>query len=403
MESIVVTFDKKISQFRKESVLEPLRRRPSEAQIEIGSPSPQTSDLDSEFVSATKFETADLSLTERAELDRSPEHLVAQKMELALHQPLGVYSSHPPFIPADSANASWGIGAVGADDTAYDGAGVKVAVLDTGIDGSHPAFTGVNLTTKNFSNDQSVDEDIDGHGTHCAGTIFGRDVNGTRIGVARGITEAFIAKVLPGGTDALIKAMTWAFDNDVRVASMSLGIDFPGFVNALVYQRGMDVRAATSIALTEYRANLAIFDTLLATFEARQLMGRGMVIAAATGNESRRNQFTIDVAPPAAAKGIIPVGAAEYNGSWKIADFSNTKPLMVAPGVNIESAALGGGLVAMSGTSMATPHVAGLAALYWQAANPNANASNVAAQIQANAINIGLPWNDGGVGLATTP
>ena len=69
-----------------------------------------------------------------------------------------------------------------------------VAVLDTGIDPNHVAFNGVNLTRRNFT--AEGDDDLHGHGTLCAGTIFGRDVNGLRIGVARGVSDAIIGKVL---------------------------------------------------------------------------------------------------------------------------------------------------------------------------------------------------------------
>lgn len=387
MESIVVKFSKKVANTRQTRSLEAIRPEMAIA---------------SEDTAKTTFEVHSLDQQQRAELDKDPEYLVADKMDLNLIQTLDEHSQHPPFVPQDSEKITWGLKAVGADESNLDGQGVRIAVLDTGIESDHPAFDGVTITSKNFSTD--VPEDNHGHGTHCAGTIFGRDVDGKRIGVARGVTEAFIAKVIPGQTDALINALNWAFENDVRVASMSLGIDFPGFAHSLMYNRGMDPRAATSKALSEYRANMAVFDTLLETFRARELMGRGMVIVAATGNESQRPRFTIDASPPSAAFGMIRVGAVRQSGDeFIVADFSNTKPLVVGPGVDVESAALGGGLVALSGTSMATPHVAGIAALHWQKAHPSTNATIVAAQLQANANNIDLSWDDVGIGMATAP
>jgi subtilisin family serine protease len=88
---------------------------------------------------------------------------------------------------------AWGVSAVGADRTALDGAGVTVAMLDTGIDRTHPAFASVNIEEMDFGG--SGNGDKDGHGTHCAGTIFGKDVHGTRIGVARNVKKTLVAKV----------------------------------------------------------------------------------------------------------------------------------------------------------------------------------------------------------------
>ena len=102
--------------------------------------------------------------------------------------------SLPRAAHPTSTSTAWGIHAVGADTSSLSGDGVRVAVLDTGIDASHPAFDGVELVQRNFTGES--DEDLDGHGTHCAGTIFGRDIDGKRIGVAPHVPTALIGKVL---------------------------------------------------------------------------------------------------------------------------------------------------------------------------------------------------------------
>jgi subtilisin family serine protease len=171
---------------------------------------------------------------------------------------------------------TWGVAAVGAPNSPFTGAGVTVAVLDTGIDTNQPALTGVNLVKRDFTGGRSV-KDTNGHGTHCAGTIFGRDVNGLRIGVATGVTKAaLIGKVLGGrvggGSDILCQAIMWAADNGANVISMSLGIDFPGFVRQLVEEEGRSIPVATSLALEQYRANIRLFDHVSSVLGAR---GRG--------------------------------------------------------------------------------------------------------------------------------
>ncbi len=313
-----------------------------------------------------------------------------------------------------AAGDAWGIAAVGADVSAFNGDGTVVAVLDTGIDRTHPAFAGVNLKEMDFSG--TGNGDTQGHGTHCAGTIFGRDVNGMRIGVARGVKDALIGKVLSGdgGTSPMIfQGIQWAINNNAHVVSMSLGFDFPGFVKQLV-DGGMAVDLATSVALEGYLGNARMFDALMEMLEAQTAFGEGTIVVAAAGNESRRNEnptHEVGVALPGAAQGVVSVGALQRTaGGFVVAGFSNTFPQISAPGVDIKSAKAGGGLVSFNGTSMACPHVAGVAALWWQAVRgmpvrPSARVvlARMLAASRANVFGGGVDIEDRGVGLVTAP
>ncbi|OWU76131.1 hypothetical protein ATO3_05320 [Marinibacterium profundimaris] len=300
-------------------------------------------------------DTLDAVEGERAELASE-----AETVAIGLSIPFTLVA--PYATEADDGRGdNWGIAAIGAEETdACAGQGVKVAVLDTGIAEDHPAFDGLDPLTENFTDD--VPEDTDGHGTHCASTIFGQDVDGRRLGVARGVRRPLIGKVMGrggGDSETILEGLLWARRNGARVISMSLGMDFAGFHRQLL-SRGWSQVDATALALQGYRDNLRLFDRIAALFGDATATDAPVLISAA-GNDSRRPECEIGTAAPASAAGILSVGAIDTHGN--IAAFSNSAPDCVAPGVGILGAAQDGRLVRLSGTSMAAPHVAGVAVL----------------------------------------
>jgi subtilisin family serine protease len=359
---------------------------------------------------------------------RDPSKIVARSMPVTLVEPvsaldMGIAESGDPVTDAKTAGSSWGIADVlGPSPRDVDGAGVKVAVLDTGIDPNHEAFLPIRDTIvsqrRNFSDGTA--DDMKGHGTHCAGTIFGRDVQNVRIGVARGITDVLIGKVLGddgfGRTKWVLDALKWAHSEGANIISMSLGFDFTKMQKELMTQDN-PAELATSIALKAYRDSLRQFETLSNLLMQENEDSLGTVIVAAAGNESRRNlrpDFVIDVSiPAAAARGIVSVGATRRveSGRQGIAPFSNVNPQLSAPGVGIVSAALRSGLRPDNGTSMACPHVAGVAALWWSWMNAKnqgqVKATNVVSQLTAtardNVFDAGVTFGDCGVGAVLAP
>jgi subtilisin family serine protease len=339
---------------------------------------------------------------------------VAPVMPMKLVQPLDITAA-PVAMPA----IAWGVKAVRADSSPFTGSGVTVAILDTGIQKTHAAFTAIaaKIEEKDFTGEGLGD--TVGHGTHCAGTVFGQDVGAIRIGIARGVKKALIGKVLGkkgGGSDAIVQAINWALENGANVISMSLGIDFPGYVKELE-SVGLPTEMATTRALEGYRMNVLLFERVASMMRALAGFRQPCLIVAAAGNESQRNvnpDFEISVSPPAVAEGCISVAAlGQMTAGFRVADFSNTGAIVSGPGVAILSAKApdptNKALQSMSGTSMATPHVAGVTALWAEklAAGGNLNLANLNARLVASSVTTGFvsPFDptDVGAGLVQAP
>ncbi len=317
-----------------------------------------------------------LTAQELEELAQEPEFVAAAEiMKTRLLSPVPEASEPTGSLVVANGRRrhAWGVGAVGADESKFTGADVIVGMLDTGIDARHPAFEGCDLIEKDFTG--SGNGDVTGHGTHCAGIVFGRNVDGLRIGVAPGVRRALIGKIIGprgGDSDMMIRGVCWAHELGARVISMSVGLDFAATEQERIAE-GWPRHLTTAVTLEAYRANLRLLERMLQMLRMQEPCTGGAVMVAAAGNDSRRGadgEYIMSASPPAGSDRIISVGSIDPDasaGGYRISGFSNSGVEVVAPGRGILSARAGGGIAVLSGTSVAAPHVAGVAALWWQA------------------------------------
>lgn len=277
-------------------------------------------------------------------------------------------------VVAQVAGVTWGLTACRVPSSTFSGTGIRVAVLDTGFDLGHPEFAGRAITRNTFVG-QPV-QDLNGHGTHTTGTATGpRAPAGPfqRYGIAFRST-IFIGKVLTNsgsGTQAQVLAgMNWAIANRCPVISMSLGAQIP-------VQPSYTAAGAAAVA-------------------------RGCLIIAAAGNASNRPGLIQPAGAPANSPTIMSVAALD--SALRVAIFSNGGKIDIAgPGVNTFSSWPRPMLHnTISGTSMATPHVAGCAAL-WAQSSAALRGNALRARLLASARPLSLPASDVGSGLVQAP
>lgn len=272
----------------------------------------------------------------------------------------------------------WNIALVKADQvwSRVTGRGVKVAIIDTGIDNNHPDLT-VSGGASFVPGVTSWDDD-QGHGTHCAGIAGARNNQVGVVGVAPE-SSLYAVKVLnsagSGQLSWILAGMGWAVQNKMDIVSMSLGsnVSTPDAACILAYQRA-----------------------------AQNLIDNGCIVISSAGNNGDKSNPW--VGQPARCPGFMAVAALDRNKS--LASFSSRSPASLgalggveisAPGVSVNSTYRGGGYRSLSGTSMACPHVAGAAALLKEQ-HPTWSPAQIRDRLKATAEDLGTPGTDVGTG-----
>lgn len=291
-----------------------------------------------------------------AAVDLSDEEIAALKESGMVRyvEPDYVVTALGPTMP-------WNIHQIHADTVQANnttGQGVRVAVIDTGIDYTHPDLAGVYAGGFNILANSTDPMDDNGHGTHCAGILAATGSSNGIYGTAPNVL-LYGVKVLSGKGSGyvsdVIAGIFWAKNNSMQVASLSLGMS--------------DDSQALHDAINEATTG-------------------GVLIVAAAGNSGVASGSGDTMGYPAKYDGVLSVAAVnKYNhrASWS----STGSNLGVsAPGVNIRSTVPGADYKTYSGTSMAAPHVAGVAALVYSA-HPDWTAQQVREQIISTATPLG--------------
>ena len=282
----------------------------------------------------------------------------------------------------DSTDFTWGIQATKAQLSTFSGQGISVAVLDTGFDSGHPDFVGRAVTTQSFIPNEPP-QDGHGHGTHCIGTSCGpkSPSTGPRYGVAYN-AAIFAGKVLSNGGSGsdggILAGIDWAITNGCQVISMSLGADVPRIHPPY-------------------------------TAAGKRALDKGSLIVAAAGNNAMRADLKYGfVGAPANSPYIVAVAALNqqldvaFFSARTLADMNGGQVDVAGPGYQVYSSwPMPTQYRTISGTSMATPHVAGLAALWAEATGYRGN--ELWSLLMQNGRRLMAPSLDVGSGLVLAP
>lgn len=269
------------------------------------------------------------------------------------------WSSQSVYLSAVQAPAAW--------DVTHGSAAVRIAVIDSGVDVTHPDLAGKVVGTYNAVDAGTDVTDADGHGTAVSGIAAA--VTNDASGIAgSGYDSSLLAVKVedPAGeiwSDAVANGIIWAADHSAGVINLSLG--------------SPDYDALTADAVAYARSH-------------------GVVVVAAAGNEGTSTPFY-----PAALPGVVAVGATSTNGSARTS-WSSFGPWVdvAAPGAGVVGDRVGGGTVAGDGTSFASPLVAGEAALL-RARQPGSSEAQVAAALTAGTGSTSLGFAHGLVNFRT--
>jgi subtilisin family serine protease len=288
----------------------------------------------------------------------------------------------------------WGVDAIGArsvwDAYGITGKGERIGVIDTGVDASAPDLAGKIAAWHDFVNGRATPYDDGAHGTHVAGTLVGGSAGVAAVGVAPGATLV-VAKALDangvGNGSALIAAAQWMMDPDGNPATA----DYP----TVISNSWVSPAATDTWFLPMVQAWRAL--GIVPVFAAGNTGGAATVGSPASYTESVAVGAIDENNDLASFSSEGPITWAAVNNEGLAPGTVVSKPDFVAPGEDVMST-VPGGYAEMSGTSMATPHVAAAVALLRQAV-PTLTADQAIATLKATADDLGTPGADNRFGV----